>query len=176
MAGGQVWKTWSSQQSLYCGRPWVPERAVQWPGLQSIRALKTGDRICCPLSPLFCLLVRCLRVLPGLDGGACISVSKSRHLRTNQKPKTFFSYLHSFTMYYICRFKVKQAKISEAKWEFAVSQGYSDRGSVTTWRGGKGWEVGGRGTYVLYLWVTYVDVWQKPISQSSYLSIKNKKD
>ena len=41
----------------------------------------------------------------------------------------------------------------------------SNRYSVTTERGGMGWEVGGRfkrkGTYV-YLWLIHVAVWQKP--------------
>ena len=43
--------------------------------------------------------------------------------------------------------------------------GNSIQGSVTIWKGGKGWEVGGRfkrkGAYV-HLWLTHVDVWQKP--------------
>ena len=43
--------------------------------------------------------------------------------------------------------------------------GSSTSCSVTTWRGGMGWEVGGRfkkeGTYV-YPWVIHGDVWQKP--------------
>ena len=42
--------------------------------------------------------------------------------------------------------------------------GSSTQCSVTTWRGGMGWEVGGRfkkeGTYV-YLWLIHGDVWQK---------------
>ena len=37
--------------------------------------------------------------------------------------------------------------------------------SVTTKKGGKGWEMGVRfkreGTYV-YLWLIHIDVWQKP--------------
>ena len=75
-----------STESLYCGRPRVPKRAVQWPGLQSVSAVtQNGQQNSLPLGPLFCL-----QVLPGWDGGICISVSKSRHLRTNQKPKTFF--------------------------------------------------------------------------------------
>ena len=42
--------------------------------------------------------------------------------------------------------------------------GNSNCGSVTTQRGGKGWEVGGmfkmEGLYVL-LWLIHIDVWQK---------------
>ena len=41
----------------------------------------------------------------------------------------------------------------------------SNWGSVTTYRGRMGWEVGGRltreGTYA-YLWPIHADVWQKP--------------
>ena len=55
--------------------------------------------------------------------------------------------------------------------------GTSNQGSVTTSRGGMGWEVGGRlmreGTYV-YLWLIHVDVWQKPTQCCNYSSIKNK--
>ena len=40
----------------------------------------------------------------------------------------------------------------------------SNRGSVTTSRGGMGWVVGGRfyreGTYI-YLWLMHIDIWQK---------------
>ena len=47
-----------------------------------------------------------------------------------------------------------------------MTQGTEIQCSVTTYRGGMRWEVGGRfkreGTYV-YLWLIYVDVWQKPI-------------
>ena len=43
--------------------------------------------------------------------------------------------------------------------------GSSDQCSVSLWRGGKGWEVGGsfqkEGMYE-YLWLIPVDVWQKP--------------
>ena len=43
--------------------------------------------------------------------------------------------------------------------------GNSNRGSITPWRAGMGREMRGRfkteGTYI-YLWLTYVDVWQKP--------------
>ena len=43
--------------------------------------------------------------------------------------------------------------------------GNSNWASVTTWRGGKGWEVGGRfkmeRTYV-YQQLIHVDVWKKP--------------
>ena len=56
--------------------------------------------------------------------------------------------------------------------------GNSNQASLTTQRGGMGWEVGGRfkreGTYV-DLWLICVDVWQKStILQSNYPSIKNK--
>ena len=57
--------------------------------------------------------------------------------------------------------------------------GNPNRGSVTTWRSGMGWEVRGRikrdGTSLLhvYLWLTHV-VWQKPIKHGNYPSIKNK--
>ena len=60
-----------------------------------------------------------------------------------------------------------------AKWIASANllddTGSSNWRSVTTERGGRGWEVGGRsqteGTFV-YLWLTHVDVWQKP---SQYL-------
>ena len=46
-----------------------------------------------------------------------------------------------------------------------MTQGTQTRCSVTTYRGGMRWEVGGRfrreGIYV-YLWLIYVDVWKKP--------------
>ena len=38
-------------------------------------------------------------------------------------------------------------------------------GSVTTWKGGMGWEVGGRfqrERIYVYLLLIHVDVWQKP--------------
>ena len=42
---------------------------------------------------------------------------------------------------------------------------YDSGNSITTWRGGTGWEGGGsfkwEGTYA-YLWLIHVDVWQKP--------------
>ena len=45
-----------------------------------------------------------------------------------------------------------------------MTQG-AQTGALTTWRSGMGWEMTGRfkteGTYI-YLWLTYVDVWQKP--------------
>ena len=46
-----------------------------------------------------------------------------------------------------------------------MMQGAQIRCSVTAWKGGMRWEMGGRckreGTYV-YLWLIHVDVWQKP--------------
>ena len=52
--------------------------------------------------------------------------------------------------------------------------GNSNRGSVTTYVGGMGWEVGGtvkrEGTYV-YLWLIHVDIWQKPTQYFNYPSI-----
>ena len=49
------------------------------------------------------------------------------------------------------------------------------RSSVTTYRVGMGWEVGGRlrreGTYV-YLWLIHVDVWQKS-TQCYKLNLKH---
>ena len=57
--------------------------------------------------------------------------------------------------------------------------GNSNRGSVTSYRGGMGWKTGGRfkreGTYV-YLWPIYVDVWQKPTKfyKVIILQLKNK--
>ena len=51
--------------------------------------------------------------------------------------------------------------------------------TVTIYRGGMGWEVGGRfkreGTYV-DLWLIHIDVWQKQTQycKANYPSIKNK--
>jgi len=48
---------------------------------------------------------------------------------------------------------------------------------MTTYRGGMGWEVGGRfkreGTSV-YLWLIHDDVWPKPTQYCNYPPIKNK--
>ena len=52
----------------------------------------------------------------------------------------------------------------DSQWEFVYGSGISNRGSVSTWRGGMGRDMGGRfkreGTYV-YLWLIHVEVWQK---------------
>ena len=67
---------------------------------------------------------------------------------------------------------------TDSQWEFAVRLGNSIRGSVTSYRGGMGWEIGGRfkreGTYVC-LWPIYVDVWQKTtkFSKAIILQLKN---
>jgi len=49
--------------------------------------------------------------------------------------------------------------------------------SLTTWMGGIGWEVGGgfrkEGTYV-YLWLIYVDVWQKPTQHCNTIILQIK--
>ena len=51
----------------------------------------------------------------------------------------------------------------DSQWEFAAWL-RKLRGSVSTWRGGMGREMGGRfkreGIYV-YLWLIHVEVWQK---------------
>ena len=50
-------------------------------------------------------------------------------------------------------------------------------GSVTTYRGRKGWEMGGRfkreGTHI-YLWLIHVDVWQRPTQycEAIFLQLK----
>ena len=53
----------------------------------------------------------------------------------------------------------------------------TNRGSVITQRGGKGWEVGGtfkrEGTYV-YLWLIHVDGWQKPIQCCKAITLQLK--
>ena len=53
---------------------------------------------------------------------------------------------------------------AESPWGGAADAGSSACYSVTTERGGIGWEVGGRfkreGTY-LYPWLIHADVWQK---------------
>ena len=55
--------------------------------------------------------------------------------------------------------------------------GSSNWGSVTTYRGGMGWEVGGRfqreGIYV-YLWLIHVDVWQKPTQHCKAITLQLK--
>ena len=57
--------------------------------------------------------------------------------------------------------------------------GKSNLGSVTTWKGGMGGEVGGRfrreGIYV-YLWLIHADVCQKPTQfcKAIILQLKNK--
>ena len=60
-----------------------------------------------------------------------------------------------------------------------MMQGVLIRGSVTTYRGRMGWEVGGRfkreGTYI-YLWLIHVEVWQKPTQYCNYPTLKNKKE
>ena len=52
----------------------------------------------------------------------------------------------------------------ESQWKLAVLTGHSKQGSVTTYRGGKEGEEGGRfkreGTDV-HLWLIHVDAWQK---------------
>ena len=58
--------------------------------------------------------------------------------------------------------------LSYVKWitngNLLYGSGNSNRGSVSTWRGGMGREMGGRlqreGIYV-YLWLIHVEVWQK---------------
>ena len=58
--------------------------------------------------------------------------------------------------------------------------GNSNRGSVSTWRGGMGREMGGRlqreGIYV-YLWLIHVEVWQKTAKfcKAIILQLKKKK-
>ena len=51
-----------------------------------------------------------------------------------------------------------------ANGDLMYGSGISNRGSVSTWRGGMGRDMGGRfkreGTYV-YLWLIHVEVWQK---------------
>jgi len=42
-----------------------------------------------------------------------------------------------------------------------MKQGVQIQCSVTTWKGGMGWEGKRKGIYV-YLWLIHVDVWQKP--------------
>ena len=58
-------------------------------------------------------------------------------------------------------YKLKQA----ASGDLLCGSGGQIRWCVTTWRGGMGWEEGGRcqreGSYV-YFWLTHVDGWQKP--------------
>ena len=61
-----------------------------------------------------------------------------------------------------------------------MMQGAQIQGSVTTYRGGMGWELGRRfkreGTYV-YIWPIHVDVWQKPTQccESVILQLKRNK-
>ena len=58
--------------------------------------------------------------------------------------------------------------------------GSSNWGSVTTFRGGMGWEVAGRfkrkGTYVCF-WLIHVDVWHKPTQfyKANILQLQKKK-
>ena len=58
-----------------------------------------------------------------------------------------------------------------------MTQGAQTWSSVPTERGEMGWEVGGtlkrEGTYVLiYLWLTHVDIWQKPIQHCKAIILK----
>ena len=59
-----------------------------------------------------------------------------------------------------------------------LDTGSSTQCSVTTCRGGMGWEMGGRfkreGTYA-YLWLMYIDVWQKLAQYCKLIILQFKK-
>ena len=74
---------------------------------------------------------------------------------------------HAYTYIHICKIY--------SQWEFAVWHRSSTGYSVTPYRGGMTWEVGGRfrreETY-MYLWLIHVHVWQKPTQHSKAIILQ----